>query len=205
MFHPLWRNKMHPFWWVLITSVLNPKLGKIYPTEFQRIARRDIKAFLSEQCREIEEKKIEWERLKDWKKKRSLLENWRYKGGVSCKNGHKKGQKWPAPNRKQKGLRTGDKNTQKNYTKEDLHNPDNHNGVITHLEPDILEYEVRWALGSINYEQSQWRWWNSSWAISNPKRLCCESAAFNMPANLENSAVATGLENVSFNSNPEEG
>ena len=37
-------------------------------------------------------------------------------------------------------------------------------------------------------------WWNSSWAISNPKRWCCESAALNMPANLENSAVATGLE-----------
>ena len=35
-----------------------------------------------------------------------------------------------------------------NFTKKDLHHPDNHNGVITHLEPDILEYEVRWALGS---------------------------------------------------------
>ena len=35
-----------------------------------------------------------------------------------------------------------------------------------------------------------WRWWNSSWAISNPERWCCESAALNMPANLENSAVA---------------
>ena len=40
-------------------------------------------------------------------------------------------------------------NTQKNCTKEDLHNPDNHDGVITHLEPDILECEVKWALGSI--------------------------------------------------------
>ena len=45
-------------------------------------------------------------------------------------------------------IRRGGKNTQKNYTK-DLHNPDNHNGVITHLEPDILECEVKWALGSI--------------------------------------------------------
>ena len=43
--------------------------------------------------------------------------------------------------------------------------------------------------------------WNSRWAISNPKRRCCESAALNMPANLENSAVATGLEKVSFHSN----
>ena len=38
-----------------------------------------------------------------------------------------------------------------------------------------------------HYEQSKWRWWNSSWAISNPERWCCESAALNMPANLENS------------------
>ena len=45
---------------------------------------------------------------------------------------------------------------------------------------------------------------NSSWAISNPERWCCESAAFNMPANLENSAVATGLEKLSFHSNSKE-
>ena len=50
---------------------------------------------------------------------------------------------------KQKILRRGGRNTQKNYTKKDLHGPDNHNGVITHLEPDILECEVKWALGSI--------------------------------------------------------
>ena len=44
-------------------------------------------------------------------------------------------------------------NTQ-NYTKKHLHDPDNHNGVITHLEPDILECEVKWALGSITTQQS---------------------------------------------------
>jgi len=44
----------------------------------------------------------------------------------------------------------------------------------------------------------------SSWPISNPKRWCCESAALNMPANLENSAVATGLEKVSFHPNTKE-
>ena len=43
---------------------------------------------------------------------------------------------------------------------------------------------------------------DSSWAISNPGRWCCESAALNMPANMENSAVATGLEKVSFHYNP---
>ena len=41
------------------------------------------------------------------------------------------------------------KNTQKNCIKKDLHDPDNHDGVITHLEKDILECQVKWALGSI--------------------------------------------------------
>ena len=45
-------------------------------------------------------------------------------------------------------LRRGNKNTEELY-KKDLHNPDNHDGMITYLEPDILEYEVKWALGSI--------------------------------------------------------
>ena len=53
----------------------------------------------------------------------------------------------------QKRLR-GSKNTQKNYTKKDLHDPDNHEGVITHLEADILEYEVKWALGSITMNKA---------------------------------------------------
>ena len=47
-------------------------------------------------------------------------------------------------------------------------------------------------------------WWNSSWAVANPERWCCESAALNMPANLENSAVGTELEKISFHSNPKE-
>ena len=49
---------------------------------------------------------------------------------------------------KKKRLRGG-KNTQNNCTQKDLNDPDNHDGVITHLEPDILECEVKWALGSI--------------------------------------------------------
>ena len=50
--------------------------------------------------------------------------------------------------RRFKILRRGDKNTQKNYTKKDLHDPDNHDGMITHIEPAILECEVKWSLGS---------------------------------------------------------
>ena len=67
-----------------------------------------------------------------------------------------------------------DKKRWQEYTEElykkDLNDPDNHDGVITHLEPDILECEVKWALGSITVNKAVWWWWNSSWAIWNPKR-----------------------------------
>ena len=55
---------------------------------------------------------------------------------------------------KQKILRRGGKNTQKNCTRKDLHDPDNHDGVITHLESDILECEVKWALESITMNKA---------------------------------------------------
>ena len=55
---------------------------------------------------------------------------------------------------KQKILRRGGKNTQKNCTKKDLHDPDNHDGVITHLEPDILECDVKWALENITMNKA---------------------------------------------------
>ena len=50
-------------------------------------------------------------------------------------------------------LRGGGKNTQKNYTKKDLHKPDKYDGVITYPEPDILECEVKWALASITMKK----------------------------------------------------
>ena len=84
-----------------------------------------------------------------------------------------------------------------------LHDPDNHDGVITHLEPDSLECEVKWALGSITMNKA-------SGGDGIPVELFqilkddAESAALNMPANLENSAVATGVEKVNFHSNPKE-
>ena len=46
--------------------------------------------------------------------------------------------------------------------KKDLHHPDNHNGVITYLEPDILEFEVKWALGSITMNKASGGYENSS-------------------------------------------
>ena len=77
--------------------------------------------------------------------------------------------------------------------------PDNHDGVITHLQPDILEYEVKWALGNITMNKASG---GDEIPVELFQILKDESAALNMPANLENSAVATGLEKVSFHSNP---
>ena len=86
--------------------------------------------------------------------------------------------------------------------KKDLHDPDNHDGVITHLEPDILECEVKWALGSITMSKVSGGDGITAQLFQILKDDAVESAALNMPANLENSAMATGLEKVSFHSNP---
>ena len=88
--------------------------------------------------------------------------------------------------------------------KKDLHDQDNHDGVITHLEPDILECEVKWALESITMNKA-------SGGDGIPVELfqILKGDAVKVlhsicPANLENSAAATGLEKVSFHSNPKE-
>ena len=96
--------------------------------------------------------------------------------------------------------------------KKDLYDPDNHNGVITHLEPDILECEVKWALESITMNKASgsdgiptalFQILNDD-AIKVSTQKKKKKSPLNMPANLENSAVATGLEKVSFHSNPKE-
>ena len=84
--------------------------------------------------------------------------------------------------------------------KEDLHDPDNHNGVITHLEPDILECEVKWALGNITMNKAS----GGDGIPVELFQILKDDAVKVLPANLENSAVATGLEKVSFHSNPKE-
>ena len=75
--------------------------------------------------------------------------------------------------------------------------------MITQLEPDILECEVKWALESITTNKASGDDEIPA-ELFHPKRQCCESAAVNLPANLENSAVATGLEKVTFYFNPKE-
>ena len=110
--------------------------------EIQRIARRDKKAFLSDQCKEIEENNRMGETKDLFKKIRDT------KGPFHAKMG-------TIRNRNGTDLREAEdiKKKWQEYTEElykaDLHDPDNHNGVITHLEPDILEYKVKWTLGSI--------------------------------------------------------
>ena len=72
--------------------------------------------------------------------------------------------------------------------------------MITHLEPDILECEVRWVLGSIPLNKAS----RGDGIPVELFQILKDDAALYMPANLENSAVATGLEKVSFNSNSKE-
>jgi len=84
--------------------------------------------------------------------------------------------------------------------KKDLHDPDNHDGVITDLEPGILECEVKWALESITMNKAG----GGDGIPVELFQILKDDAALNRPANLENSSVVTGLENVSFHSNPKE-
>ena len=86
--------------------------------------------------------------------------------------------------------------------KTDLHDPDNNNDVITHLEPDILECEVKWALESITTNKASG---GDEIPVELFQILKGDAVkVLHSPANLENSAVATGLEKVSFYSNPKE-
>ena len=88
--------------------------------------------------------------------------------------------------------------------KKDLHDPDLPQWVITHLEPDILECKVKWALGSITTNKASGGDGIPVELFQILKDYVVKSAALNMPANLENSAEASGLKKVSFHSNPKE-
>ena len=85
--------------------------------------------------------------------------------------------------------------------KKDLHDPDNHNGVITHLEPDILECEVEWALGSITTNKASGGD-RIPLELSQMLKDNAVKVLHSICQHLENSAVATGLEKVSFHANP---
>ena len=88
--------------------------------------------------------------------------------------------------------------------KKDLHDPVNHDGVITHLEPDILECEVKWALETITTNKASGGDGIPLELFQILKDDAVKVLQLNMSRNSENSAVATGLEKVSFHSNPKE-
>ena len=88
--------------------------------------------------------------------------------------------------------------------KKDLHDPDNHRGVISHLEPDILESKVKWTLGSITTNKASEGDGIPAELVQILKDDAMKVLHSIMPANLENSTVATGLEKFSFHSNPKE-
>ena len=110
--------------------------------EFQRIARTDKKAFLSDQCKEIEENN-RLGKTRDLSKKirdtkgifHAKMDSIKDRNGMDLTEAEDIKKRWQ-------------EYTEELYKKE-LHDPDNHNGVITDLEPDILECEVKRALGSI--------------------------------------------------------
>ena len=110
--------------------------------EFQRIARRDKKAFPSDQCKEIEENNRMGKTRDLFKKIRDT------KGTFHAKMGTIK-DKYGMYLTETEDIKKRWQEYTEELCKKDLHDPDNHNGVITHLEPDILECEVKWALGSI--------------------------------------------------------
>ena len=110
--------------------------------EFQRIARSDKKAFLRDLCKEIEGNNRMGKTRDLFKKMRDT------KGTFYAKMGTIKNRNGMDLTEAEDIKKRWQEYTEELY-KKNLHDPDNHNGVITHLEPDILECEVKWALGSI--------------------------------------------------------
>ena len=110
--------------------------------EFQTIARRDKKAFFSNQCKEIEENNRMGKTRDLFKKIRDT------KGTFHASMGSIKDRNGTDLTEAEDTKKKWQEYTEELY-KKDLHDPDNHDGVITHLEPDILECEVKWALESI--------------------------------------------------------
>ena len=115
--------------------------------QFQRITRRDKKAFLSDQCKEIEEN-VRMGKARDlFKKIRDT------KGTLHAKMGTIK-ERHGMNLTEAEDIKKRWQEYTKDLYKKDLHDPDNHDGVITHLEPDIMECEVKWALGSITMNKA---------------------------------------------------
>ena len=114
--------------------------------EFQRTARRDKNAFLSDQCKEIEENNRIGKTRDLFKKIRDTKGTFHAKmGTIKDRNGMDLTEAEDIKKRWQE---------YRELYKKDLHDPDNHDGVITHLEPDILECKIKWALESITVNKA---------------------------------------------------
>ena len=127
--------------------------------DFQRIAKREKKAFLSDQCKEIEENNRMGKNKDLFKKIRDT------KGTFRAKMGSIKDRNCMDLTEAEDIKKRWQEYTEKLY-KKDLHDPDNHDGVITHLEPDILECKVKWTLGTITMNRAR---------DSGLKHICCRS------------------------------
>ena len=115
--------------------------------EFQRIARRDKRAFLSDQCKQIEENNRMGKTRDFFKKIINTKGTFHAKiGTIKDRNGIYLTEAEDIKKRWQEYI--------VELYKKDLHNPDNHDGVITHLEPDILECEGKWTLESITMNKA---------------------------------------------------
>ena len=112
----------------------------------QRKARRDKKAFLSEQCKEIEENSRMGKTRDLFKKIRDTKGNFYEKMGM-IKNRNSMDLT------EAEDIKRWQEYTEELY-KKDLNDPDNHDGVITHLEPDILQSEVKWVLRSVTMNKA---------------------------------------------------
>ena len=132
---------------------------------FQRIGRSDKKDFLSDQCKEIEENNRMGKTRDLFKKIRDT------KGTFHAKMGTIRGRNGMDLTEAE-DIKRWQEYTEELY-KKDLHDPDNHNGVITDLEPGILECEVKWALGSITTNKANGGDGIPAELFSNPKRCCC--------------------------------
>jgi len=115
--------------------------------EFQRITRRDKKTFLSNQCKEIEENNRMGKTRDLFKKIRDTNRIFQAKmGTIKDRNGMDLTEAEDNKKRRQEYTRE--------LYKKDVHDPNNHDGVITHLEPDIMECKVKRALGSITMNKA---------------------------------------------------
>ena len=115
-------------------------------TDFQRITRRDKTVFLSHQCKEVEENNRMGKTSDLFKKIQDTngtfhakMGTIKYRNGMALREAEDIKKRW--------------QECTKELYKKDLHDPDNHDGVSTHLEPDILECKVKWALGSITMKK----------------------------------------------------